>query len=404
MAPAERMILKRWQQVVRDGGDRPAVLWDGGSMSFRQLDAEARERSRSDRGGIVVAQGDPPELVVKILAGWMSRRPVQLVEKDRQPRVPASEVPLEACLIKQTVGGSGVRRCQFFTAAQLLADVDRLHQALELRERGVALATLSQAHSYGLTVGAMQTLFHGVPIHWVANPFPTVVAEMMGVHERVFLAGVPAMWKAWLMGGLPMRNVALAVSAGSPLTLELEMRARDHAGIKLHNLYGASECGAISYDATDQPREDASDLGQVLSGVGVACGSGGRLRVESDAVGLGYDALLQGEVFGSGVFETQDVVRHEGDGLFLEACQGGGINVAGRKLSPGEIASKIAEANGLPLDTVTIKGRPSRDPERCEEVAAVIAGEGMVLDEAFRLQATQHLAPWEFPRVWRMAE
>ena len=397
------MILERWKQVLKDGGDRPALLWDGGWMSFRQLD----ERARSQPAGaaVLVARGDPPELVVALLAGFLSGRPVQLVEKDREPRTPACPVPDETCLIKQTVGGSGVRRCQFFNEAQMLADVDRLHGALELADRGVILASLSQSHSYGLTVGALQTLFHGVPMHWVANPFPSVMAEAMTAHKRVFLPGVPAMWKAWLLGGLPMEKVALAVSAGSPLTLDLEKRARESQGIKLHNLYGASECGAISYDGSEDVRSDPRDLGSALPGVICSTGARGCLQVVSDAVGLGYDQDLPEERFGDGAFQTWDRVDFWESRLLYGGSEGRGINVAGRKLSPIEIEKKIQAGLSRSDVVVRVESRVSRDPERCEEIVAVLReGSDLVLDENFRRAASRNLAPWEVPRVWRQEE
>lgn len=394
----DRMILERWQQVLKDGGDRPAVLWDGGWMSFSALNDAARTMGKGH--GVLVARGDPPDSVVALLAGFLSGRPVQLVEKDREPREPACPVPEAACLIKQTVGGSGVRRCQFFDAAQVLADVDRLHAALDLANRGVTVAALSQAHSYGLTVGALQTLFHGVPMHWVATPFPSVVAGAIRAHERVFLAAVPAMWKAWLLGGLPMEKVALAVSAGSPLTLALEERARVRGGIKLHNLYGASECGAISFDDSEEPRTDEADLGKLLPGVEASVGDSGRLRIRSDAVGLGYDTLLSGEAFGDGCFWTADRILVREGKLIFNGSHGRGINVAGRKLSPGEIAEKMAAGAGCPVENIAVGARVSRDPERCEEVWVKIRTNHPAVDEAFKKTACRWLAPWEVPRVW----
>ena len=368
-------------------------------MSFYELDEQARSPVAGEK--VLVGRGDPPHLVVALLAGFLQNRPVQLVEKDREPRWPVSPLPEATCLIKQTVGGSGVRRCQFFSEAQIMADVDRLYGALELADRGVILASVSQAHSYGLTVGALQTLFHGVPMHWVANPFPGVLAEAMKHHDKVFLPGVPAMWKAWLLGGLPMEKVALAVSAGSPLTLELETRARESQGIKLHNLYGTSECGAISYDGSDGPRCDPRDLGTALPGVSCAVGAQGLLQVQSDSVGLGYDQPLPNEQFGNGIFQTCDRVELSEGNLFYEGSEGLGINVAGRKLSPVEIVEKIQAGLGVVDPVVKVVARASRDSERCQEIVAVIERSDVVLNEEFRRAACRDLAPWEVPRAWR---
>jgi long-chain acyl-CoA synthetase len=222
------------------------------------------------------------QITIALLAAFLAGLPVQVVEKDRQRRIPVSRPPAGTALIKQTVGSSGVRRCQFFSFAQIAADVDRLHAALGLAACDAALAPLSVAHSFGLTTTVLQTLLHGLPTHWLPTPFPAGMNEALKDKQCAFLPGVPAMWKAWLIAGLDLRNVHLAVSAGSMLTLELESRLRESSGLKLHNLYGTSECGAISYDSTSSPRRLASDLGTLLPGVSAQLSAEDRLLVQSD--------------------------------------------------------------------------------------------------------------------------
>lgn len=390
------MIGERWQQVLDTCGDKVAIHHPGGTLTFAQIDRQARALVTAENH--VLAQGTAAVLLVELLAGFLSGKPVQVVEKDRTRRVSVSEVPPETCLIKQTVGGSGVRRCQFFSAAQVLADVDRLHAALRLEQEDVCVAAISAAHSYGLTVTVLQTLLHGLPMHWVAEPFPAPLSEALNAHERVFLPGIPALWKAWLQAGVDLRKVTLAVSAGSPLSLELERRAWDAQGLKLHNLYGASECGAVAYDAAETLREEGTLLGTLLPGVTANIGEDGFLSVQSDAVGLGSDLTLPGEVFGQGWFKTCDQTALTGERLQFFSCSGQGINVAGRKLSPEEIAAKLRKATGVA--DIRVYGAPSRDPERCQEVVAEVALPPAELTIEFRQKACAALAPWEIPRRW----
>lgn len=390
------MIGERWQQVLSTRGDSVAIHHPGGILTFGQLDRQARALALS--ADPVLAQGTAVDLLVALLAGFLAGKPVQVVEKDRRCRVPLTPIPEGTCLIKQTVGGSGVRRCQFFTQAQVLADVDRLHAALGLAQQGICVAAISAAHSYGLTVTVLQTLLQGLPMHWVAEPFPATLNEAMRGHERVFLPGIPALWKAWLQAGVNLQQVTLAVSAGSPLSLDLERRAFDAYGLKLHNLYGASECGAVAYDGSATLREDASALGTLLPDVHAEIGIDGLLIVQSDAVGLGYDQTLAGEHFGQGEFKTCDLALLAGETLHFTACTGNGINVAGRKLSPEEIAIKLRAATGVA--EIHVRGGTSRDPERCQEVVAEVALPTAALTVDFRQRACAGLAPWEVPRKW----
>ncbi|MES2507056.1 MAG: AMP-binding protein [Verrucomicrobiota bacterium] len=396
------MFADRWKQILTRQGDEIALWHPGGALSYHALEAAARAllpHSCGRLGRYYLAQGDGPEVTVALLAGFLTGKPVQVVEKDRSRRVPTCCVPRHTALVKQTVGSSGVRRCQFFTWEQVAADVDGLHAALGLGRCAVALAPLSVAHSFGLTTTVLQTLLHGLRTHWLPTPFPTGMIEALARHERVFLPGVPAMWKAWLMTGLDLSRVALAVSAGSPLTLELEARVRETFGLKLHNLYGTSETGAISYDATETPRTEAGDMGTLLPGVRAAVVEG-RLLVESAAVGLGYDTVQPGELFSLGRHRTWDRVMLAGEALSYVCCEGPGINVASRKLSPAAIAEKIRQATGV--RHVRIHGQPSRDPERMQDVVACIGVTPEQLTCDFKSRACAALAPWEVPRHWRI--
>jgi long-chain acyl-CoA synthetase len=395
------MFGERWKNILNQKGEQTALWHPGGALTFLEIDQLARGLQPQNcprLGAFFLAQGDGVTVTLALLAGFLSGLPVQVVEMDRQRRVPLSVPEAPVSLIKQTVGSSGVRRCQFFTLAQIAADVDRLHQTLELHRHEAALAPLSVAHSFGLTTTVLQTLFNGLPTHWLPTPFPAGMNEALSRHQQVFLPGVPAMWKAWLIAALDLSCVSLAVTAGSPLTLSLEQQARDTFGFKLHNLYGTSECGAISYDATLAPRSSAADIGTLLPGIAIRQEQDGRLRVLSDAAGLGYDEVLPGDVLGSSEHLTWDVITEVAGRLHFQSCVGDGINVASRKLSPTEIAARIREATGI--REVTISGVPSRDPERTQDVVCAIMLPQDQLTQAFKSSACAALAPWEVPRKW----
>lgn len=390
------MFGERWDRIVAERGAQAALYLGGGAVSFRELDAEAR--AFQPEGDHILAQGEAPEILRALLAGFLHGVPVHLVEKDRQRRIPAIPPPSGTALIKQTVGGSGVRRCQFFTFDQIAADVDRLHAALDLGSRGVGVAAISCAHSFGLTMTVLQTLLHGVPTCHAPQPFAQPLMQAMRAHPRVFLPGVPALWKAWLMGEVTFSNVSLAVSAGAPLTLALERLAMEKEGLKIHNLYGTSECGTVSWDGSTALREDESDLGMLLPGVEARTNDDGHLVVRSSSAGLGYDESLPEENYGAGVFTTCDEIEIRAGRLHFQRCAGAGINVAGRKLSPGEIAKKIQRAAGLA--GVVVHGARSRDPERCQDILAELDLPQAAIDADFKMKACSLLAPWEVPRKW----
>ena len=72
--------------------------------------------------------------------------------------------------------------------------------------------------------------------------------------------------------------------------------------------------------------------------------------------------------------------------------------MAGRKLSPVEIAEKIMRASSL--GRARVYGTRSRDPERCEDIVVELDLPQSEIDAAFKITACSMLAPWEVPRKW----
>jgi acyl-coenzyme A synthetase/AMP-(fatty) acid ligase len=215
--------------------------------------------------------------------------------------------------------------------------------------------------------------------------------------QNALLVGVPSLWKAWLQSGISLAAVKTAVCAGAPLTLALEQACMKQHGLKLRNLYGTSETGAVALDLSSTLRPDATVVGQLLPGVRVEQ-HGGRLRIGSDAVGSGYDDDAANEEFGGGSHLTWDSGAVSEGVLSLGPCLGSAINVAGRKLSPREVAAKMKSI--LADRKFIVTGAPSRDPERCQEVVAQVDLPSTALTPEFKARACALLAPWEVPRRW----
>ncbi len=390
------MFGEIWAEIINRRADAMAIVQASGGITFSDLDRRARLMLPSTEG-VVEARGDAIELGVAVVGAWLAGRPVQIVERDRTRRIAATPLPPGTALIKQTVGASGVRRCQFFTFDQILADVARLHDALGLGAVDAVVAPISLAHSFGLTTGLLQMVLRGVTLHWLDLPFPAAVQEAVWAHNRICLCGVPAVWGAWALGGVDLSSVAVAVSAGSRLPLALEQTLRQRAGICLHNLYGTSETGAVALLGPETLREDEACVGRFLPGVTGEL-RGGRLLVKSDAVGLGYDMDLPGEIFANGHHLTWDTAEIHSHGLKITGSLGAGINVAGRKLSPTEVAEKIQAATGGV--GCTVRGAPSRDALRGQEVVATVDLPAAELTSHFRAIACAALQPWEVPRRW----
>jgi acyl-coenzyme A synthetase/AMP-(fatty) acid ligase len=391
------MLYPRWLETSRRFADRPAVIDESGrSWTFAEL--AARIEAEPTAHSPVIARTGSVEFFISILRAWRDGQAVIPVERDAPEPILHSPPPQGTKLVKHTPGAAGIPRGIFFDDARLIADGDRIKAAMNLSPDRPNLGVVSLAHSYGFSNVVLPLILHGVPVHLLPAPFPRVVVDACAAHESVVIAAVPSMWRAWHRAGiLPGLSIALAVSAGAPLALELERDVFASAGLKLHNFYGASECGGISFDATDCPRQSADDAGEPLPGVEVSVDPSGRLLVESDAVACGYDITREGDALGNGRYLTHDLGQIDGQRqIRLHGTVGGAINVAGRKVSPAKVEAALM-ATSL-VKRVRVSGRPSSDPERVEEIVAhVELIDGVSLDQ---LKQAAQLANWEMPRHW----
>lgn len=393
------MLYLRWLETARRFADKPAIHDGGAVISFADLASAVDASPRTS--GPVIARSGSVSFFVEILRAWRDEQAVIPVEKDA-PEPVLQRAPLEDTrLVKYTPGATGVPRGIFLSAAQVIADAEHLVAAMGLTPEVPNLGVISLSHSYGFSNVVLPLLLHGVPVHLVAVPFPRVVEEAFQKHEAMVVPAVPSMWRAWQRSGiLKSAPIRLALSAGAPLALSLEHGVFESAGLKIHNFYGASECGGIAWDDSVTPRESAGLLGKPLPGVDVESGRDGRFSIQSDAVATCYDAPRADDVLGDGSYLTRDIgFIDENGNLHLTSTIGGAINVAGRKVSPAKVEAAIF-STGL-VRKVEVFAIPSSDPERHEEIAArVELVEGVSLD-ALKSAASKALQGWEMPRQWR---
>jgi len=281
----------------------------------------------------------------------------------------------ESGVVKLSSGSSGPARGIVVPPAALIADSLRLAQALGLEAPARLAATVPLSHSYGFSVLVGPALWSGATLC-----FPGALEALAAARrlDATFLPSVPAWFRAVLAVAAPddlPRSLVTPLSAGAPLDSATSRGFRERLGRPIQVLYGASECGAITLDATGSAAERGS-VGRALDGVRVELleheGAEGRVvRVRSDAVAARYlpaeddDALrLDGATYTSG-----DLARREDDELFLLGRTSEWINVRGMKVDPREVEAVIARLPGArEVAVLGVDGRPGE-----ELVRAVVA-------------------------------
>jgi len=391
------MLYDRWRQVAREFSSECAVrdLAAKRSWTFAQLDALAENGAD---GPIVFPQGPAVDFIASVLKGWKSKAVVCPLEPDqRRPEILAP--PKHIAHVKITSATTGPARLVALTAEQLAADARNIVSTMGLRRDWSNLAVISLAHSYGFSNLVTPLLLHGIPLVVSGSPLPENVRSALQQASAVTLAGVPALWRAWLGGGAVSDRIRLAISAGAPLPLELEGEVSAKTGVKVHNFYGSSECGGIAYDRTNSPRRDANCVGTAMDNVDLRVGGDGCLEVRSDAVAETYWPVTD-ERLAEGCFRTSDLAEIRGGAVSLRGRASDLINVAGRKVAPDAIEAVLASHGRVRHCVVFGVAEPDRD----KIVACVAAEKGTSADDLKKF-LLERLPAWQVPRdFWFVAE
>jgi long-chain acyl-CoA synthetase len=395
------MLYERWRQIARENQRELALhdLASGRHWTFAELAMAVEARVASD-GPVAFPRGASPDFVLTVLRAWRDGRVVCPLEVDQSPPV-LSGVPRDCIHIKMTSASTGASRAIAFTAAQLMADVENIVATMNLQSAAPNLGVISLAHSYGFSNLILPLLLHGIPLILAQSALPECIRSAGRLVSRITLPGVPALWRAWHEANALSSSIVFALSAGAPLPLALEKEIFEKRGLKIHNFYGASECGGIAFDGSNVPREDAGCVGAPMKNVSLRIGEEGCLEVRGNAVGQTYWPESN-EALANGSYKTSDLARISGGLVYLHGRATDQINVAGRKIAPEVIERALLGHEGV--RECLVFGVPSSDRERSETIVAAIALRNGTTEEALRDFLLSRLPAWQVPRAWWLVE
>jgi long-chain acyl-CoA synthetase len=395
------MLYERWRQIAHERGNELALreLDSRRQWTFAELAREVESLPKCD-APIAYPQGQGAEFIFAVLRAWRDSAIVCPLEPEQSPP-PVRVPPAPCCHLKTTSATTGQPRQIAFRAHQLAADAENIVVTMGLRPEWPNLGVISLAHSYGFSNLVLPLLLHGIPLILAPSPLPEVVRRAAALEPALTLAAVPALWSAWHQAGALPEQVRLAVSAGAPLSAELERAVFERAGLKIHNFYGSSECGGIAYDGASDPRSEDDCAGTPMRNVQLTLNTDGCVLVTSRAVGETYwpdpdDAL------GGGRFQTSDLAEFRDGGVYLRGRLGDQINVAGRKVSPASIERVLAQHGAV--KECLVFGLPSEDADRSEVVVACVAAGVRVSADELKQFLLARLPAWQVPRKWWLVD
>lgn len=182
-------------------------------------------------------------------------------------------------------------------------------------------------HVLGFQASLIAPLLEGAPVYAMARWNPQIAASLVASGEVSYIAGVPLMFQQLLDAGRGIR-LRHALSAGAPLSPELQLRFREHTGTPLLQGYGMSETMFLTLQ-TPALADVEGTIGVPLPGVDVKLidpergedlplGSTGELLVKAPWVMKGYEFPEENEkAFINGWLRTGDIIHVREDGVMF---------------------------------------------------------------------------------------
>jgi long-chain acyl-CoA synthetase len=437
----------RLEATARAHPGRTALAWDGGALTYRDLDARAgalahtlagRGLRAGDRvalvipnrwqfvvallaglkAGLTVAPLDPllrPEERAEILADLVPALVLEDVE-GRSADWTTHAAPGAPALVLYTSGSTGRPKGALLSHAALqFAERSWAGPVMALTPDDLVLAALPLSHSFGINGALLAPLLVGATVRLVERFAPDAVAALLAREPVSVFPGVATMFRRLLdlpgfTGGARLR---LAVSGAAPCPWDLAREWQARTGVRIVRGYGMTELfRPLSYLAAD-PTDVPDAVGRAVPGVQarivgedgrpLPAGEAGELWIRTPAAMDGYLGAPEETraVLTDGWFRTGDLATIDGDGwVRITGRKRERILRGGHSVFPPEVEAALLTHPDVAEAAVV--GVPHA--ELGEEVAAfvVLRDGARATADALVAHCRERLAGYKYPRRVRL--
>ena len=374
-------LAARLVAAARRRPDHPALVWDEGALTWRELEARAAAVAvRLARDG--VAAGDVVALLLPNTWGLVATlwgglalgttvAPLNpLLAADERARIlahlgpktvidaePAADTAAMAAMrdadapgiVLYTSGSTGQPKGAVLSHAALaVANESWAGPVMGLGPDDRVLAVLPLAHSFGLNGALLAPLLAGVTVVLQERFAPDETLRAIARHRATVFPGVATMFQRILespaLGATDLSSLRLAVSGAAPCPWTLAREWRERTGVRIVRGYGMTELfRPISYLAAE-PADRPDSIGRAVPGVELRLVEG-ELWIRSPAAMDGYLRAPEetaAVLADGGWFRTGDLASISADGY---------VSIVGRKrelilrggysVVPGEVEAAL---------------------------------------------------------------
>src|SRR5262249_45218322 len=138
------------------------------------------------------------------------------------------------------------------------------------------LATVPLCHSYGLEHGLLAPVWSGAAVHLCRGLDMPLVSRELSAGTITALPGVPAMFEMLAQCGdsIQLDSLRAAYSAGGPLPRSVFDAFANKYGVRVGQLYGATEVGSVTYGQSRDTSFDPVSVGRPMADVNIRISAG----------------------------------------------------------------------------------------------------------------------------------
>jgi long-chain acyl-CoA synthetase len=337
-----------------------------------------------------------------------------------------------ARLLLQSSGTTGLPKIAVRSPRAIDAVARNVANATRLTPDDRVFAAIPICHSYGVENGFLAPLWAGATVHLCDGlDLPTSLQQLgtsglsmshREVQGATVFPGVPFMFE--VLAGQSLnphpttrnpQSLRLAYSAGAPLPPQLSLAFADRFGIKIGQLYGASELGSLTFEDPAAPDTDPASAGLPMDGVHIRILSAdnpnpeqplgpneeGHVAVHAPSMLDRY--LEEPAPLVGGYFLTGDLGRVSPQGrLTITGRLKHLIDIGGQKVNPAEVELTLKQHPAI-AECVVVAVPVTQTVNRLK---AIITPSGRVpLSESdLRSFARERLAGFKVPRIFEVRQ
>ncbi|HEX4796235.1 MAG TPA: class I adenylate-forming enzyme family protein [Humisphaera sp.] len=324
---------------------------------------------------------------------------------------------LGSAMLLLSSGTTGQPKIVVRDAKSLDAVAKNMAEAIGFTASDRVLAAVPLCHSYGVEHGLLAPLWAGCEVR-LSDGFELSIARRQLAHEGISIfPGVPFMYEMLCAGTdvISLPNIRRAYSAGAPLPRQVFETAKGKLGIRVTQLYGATEIGSVTFNSPEDQTFDAASVGCAMENVRIvildpddpktdqplASGDEGHVAICAPSMMSGYLDSDESPI-ADGFFLSGDLGRLDEQGrLTITGRIKLLIDVGGRKVNPLEVEQAIQSHPAVGACVVV----PYQISQTLFRLKAIVtpAAPGVMPDvNELREWARRQLSGYKIPRVFEV--